>query len=527
MNAPTLHATILNLDPHWVDRSAVKTQKGSLDYAQLRDYSVRLARWLADNGCQRGDRIAVCLPKSIDSVLCLLGTMMAGAAYVPVDPTAPAQRQATIATLAGAQRILTTPEIGAALRESGMVLPPLTELAPVGVGASVAALVEGVPAQAPAAGQEVGANDLAAILFTSGSTGVPKGVSLSHGNILAFVDWTVDAFGFSAEDRLTSHAPFHFDLSTMDLYTSFRVGASVFILDEVLVRFPSSISKILAGERITSWYSVPTALRLLQEQGALARRDLSALRQIFFAGEVFPVPALRRVMAAFPGVEFINLYGPTETNVCTYYRLPGAPGAAALDIPIGIPCEHYEITIRDEGGRILPPGQSGEIFVAGPGVTKGYWQRADLTEKCRFDGREDSYRTGDFGYWLEDGNIRFQGRKDAQVKLRGHRVELMEIENVILNHPDIKETATVLLTPEGEDAVLFACVVPHGGASVNEATVYGQCAKFLPHYAEPHKVMVMDDFPRTSTGKIDRQQLRRLCEDARKAGSNECMGLEA
>ena len=273
MSLPTLHATILNLDPTWAGRTAVKTSKGSVDYAQLRDYSVRLARWLADHGCQRGDRIAVCLPKSIDSVVSLLGSMIAGATYVPVDPTAPAQRQATIAALAGARRMITTPEIAAALRETGMDLPPLTELTPVGVGAGIHALVAGVAAQVPEAGCLVDADDLAAILFTSGSTGVPKGVSLSHGNILAFVDWTVETFGFNAEDRLTSHAPFHFDLSTMDLYTSFRVGASVFILDEVLVRFPSSISKILAAERITSWYSVPTALRLLQENGELERRD--------------------------------------------------------------------------------------------------------------------------------------------------------------------------------------------------------------------------------------------------------------
>ena len=523
MKAATLHATILNLDPEWASRTAVKTPKGSLDYAQLREYSLRLARWLADQGCQRGDRIAVCLPKSIDSVIAQLGSMMAGAAYVPVDPTAPAQRQATIIALAGAQRILTTPEIGAALRNTGMTLPPLTELTSVGLGEGIASLLQGVSAgvpdaqvpnsELPVAGQAVGADDLAAILFTSGSTGVPKGVSLSHGNILAFVDWTVATFKFTADDRLTSHAPFHFDLSTMDLYSAFRVGASVFILDEVLVRFPASISKILATERITSWYSVPTALRLLQENGALERRDLSALRQIFFAGEVFPMPALRRVMAAFSGVEFINLYGPTETNVCTYYRLPCIPSEAALVIPIGIPCEHYQITIRDEHGKILPAGQSGEIYVAGAGVTLGYWQRADLTEQCRFDGRADSYRTGDFGCWQEDGNIRFQGRKDAQIKLRGHRVELLEIENVILSHPDMKETAAVLLAPEDEEAVLFACVVPQLGAVVNDATVYEQCAKFLPHYAEPHEVIVMADFPRTSTGKIDRQQLRQMCAD--------------
>lgn len=512
MNQQTLFATILNLDPTWAARPAVRMQKGGVDYEKLRDLSIRLARWLVDQGCNSGDRIAVCMPKSIDSVVSLLGIMMAGAAYVPVDPNAPAQRQSTIASLAGVKRILTTPEIASELRATGLELPPLTEVSSVGVGKGVDSLLQGVSAQLPETAHEVGGEDLAAILFTSGSTGVPKGVSLSHNNILAFVDWTVRQFGFTSEDRLTSHAPFHFDLSTMDLYTSFRVGASVFILDEVLVRFPSSISKILAEERITSWYSVPTALRLLQEHGALDRRDLSALRQIFFAGEVFPMPALRRVMAAFKGVEFVNLYGPTETNVCTYYRLPCMPDEMSLDIPIGIPCEHYTITIRDENGAILPQGRSGEICVAGPGVTKGYWNRPDLTEKCRFDGREDSYRTGDYGHFMDDGNIRFQGRRDSQVKLRGHRVELLEIENVIINHPDIKEAATVLLSAENEDPVLFACVSPQEKAKVSEETVYTQCAKFLPPYAEPHKIMVLTEFPRTSTGKIDRQELRRMCE---------------
>ena len=149
MKADTLHATILNLDPEWASRTAVKTPKGSLDYAQLREYSLRLARWLADQGCQRGDRIAVCLPKSIDSVIAQLGSMMAGAAYVPVDPTAPAQRQATIIALAGAQRILTTPEIGAALRNTGMTLPPLTELTSVGLGEGIASLLQGVSAGVP------------------------------------------------------------------------------------------------------------------------------------------------------------------------------------------------------------------------------------------------------------------------------------------------------------------------------------------------------------------------------------------
>ena len=511
MSQSTLFSTLLELDPTWEQRTAVKTQKGAMTYGELQDASMRLAHWLSRNGCIKGARVAVCLPKTIDSVVAQLAAMLAGAAYVPVDPMAPAQRQATIANLADACRVITTPKLAVLLRDTGMALPEITEIDGIGDGTGIRSLISETPAGAPAAAHTVGGSDLAAILFTSGSTGTPKGVSLSHANILAFVDWTVTTFGFTQDDRLISHAPFHFDLSTMDLYTSFRIGSSVFLLDEIVLRFPSTISKIIESERITSWYSVPTALRLLEEKGALERRDLSQLRQIFFAGEIFPVPALRKVMAAFPNAEFINLYGPTETNVCTYYRMPGIPSTDALDIPVGIPCEHYSITIRDEHGTILGPGESGEIFVAGPGCTLGYWQRPDLTEMCRFDGREDSYRTGDFGYWLPDGNIRFQGRRDAQVKLRGYRVELMEVENVILNHPDVKEAAVVIHANGEMEAEMYAFVVPQDGTRLDAETVYSQCSRFLPHYAEPHQVVVMEDFPRTSTGKIDRQNLKSRC----------------
>jgi len=220
------------------------------------------------------------------------------------------------------------------------------------------------------------------------------------------------------------------------------------------------------------------------------------------------VPSLRRVMQVIPQAEFINLYGPTETNVCTYYRLPEAPGPEVMAVPIGVPCEHLEVTIRDAEGRCITGPDIGEICVLGPAVMKGYWRRPEATAAARVDGREDSYRTGDFGCWRPDGTIRFAGRRDAQIKIRGHRVELAEIESAIVAHPDVKEAAVIFVQPESLDCALIAYVIPAVPGCLSPPLVLEQCQRVLPPYAKPHHVVVMDDFPRTSTGKIDRVQLR-------------------
>lgn len=504
-NLPLLHEKILNLDAGWEGRTAVKSTKGELTYRQLQQYAFRVANYLYARGCRPGDRVGVCLPKSLESVQLLLGALCAGVTYVPIDFKAPAARVQTIVNDAEARLVFVQPDMAEALNEQGGVTADLIQVEQVGSGNGLDVTLKDISAQEP--GYKGHLDDIAAMLYTSGSTGKPKGVMLSQKNISSFVQWAVDTFAFTGDDRLVSHAPFHFDLSTMDLYVTFRVGGSVFLLDDVLVRFASSISKILEKERITSWYSVPTALRLLVEHGALERRDCSSLRQVFFAGEVFPVPGLRKVMAAMPGVEFVNLYGPTETNVCTYHRLPGIPGEDVLAIPIGKGCENAEVSIVDDDGHPVGEGEQGEICVKAPTVMKGYWRRDDLTRASRLNGDSETYRTGDFGSWGSDGAIRFAGRRDAQIKIRGHRVELSEIESVIVAHEQVKEAAVTLAQWDDAEDQLIAFVVPEAPA-VTELQVAEQCNRFLPPYAQPHRVVLQNDFPRTSTGKIDRVQLK-------------------
>ena len=233
----------------------------------------------------------------------------------------------------------------------------------------------------------------------------------------------------------------------------------------------------------------------LQQRGGLA--GLTTLRTVLFAGEVFPTPALRRVMADLPGAVFANLFGPTETNVCLFHRLPGPPSADEDAVPIGIPCPHAGITLSE----------TGEILVTGPGVMLGYWRRPDQTDASRVNGRADSYRTGDIATRRDDGVMMFIGRHDQQVKLRGHRIELLGLEAVLQAHPSVRE-AVAVISPDARvpDARLIVFLVARN-AAVAETVLRNFIAARLAPSHQPNDIIWLNDLPRSSTGKIDRAAL--------------------
>jgi acyl-coenzyme A synthetase/AMP-(fatty) acid ligase len=253
-------------------------------------------------------------------------------------------------------------------------------------------------------------------------------------------------------------------------------------------------------------YSVPTALILLLQQGALERRHLDRLRLVLFAGESFPVSHLRRLMEMLPGREFVNLYGPTETNVCTYHRVASPPGADMLALPVGIPCEHLQVALLREDGSPAPIGETGEIVVSGPAVMAGYWNNPALTASVRHNGKPASYRTGDFGRMDAEGRIHLAGRRDEQVKIRGYRIELPEIAATLTSHPAVQEAAALVL--DGEPARLVASIAFKPGDSAATTDLLEHCRRWLPPYALPEEIRIMHALPRTSTGKIDRQRLK-------------------
>jgi amino acid adenylation domain-containing protein len=356
--------------------------------------------------------------------------------------------------------------------------------------------------------------DLAYILYTSGSTGEPKGVSLTHRNAMAFVTWAAEEFDVGPSDRLSSHAPFHFDLSVFDLFAAAHGAAAVVLVPPRASVFPLEVARFLREQNITVWYSVPSILTAMTTHAAVEALDAPDLRTLLFAGEVFPTKHLRRLMALLPHVRFANLYGPTETNVCTWYEVPPLPEDLVADIPIGRPITNDEVRILGEDGRPVAPGEPGELVVRGATVMRGYWADPERTERslvpdpCGGAFPDPVYRTGDIVREDPDGNLRYLGRRDAQIKSRGYRIELGEIETALISHPMVRECAVVAVPDELITNRIKAFIV--GCADERELVRF--CGQRIPKYMIPQAFEFRDDLPKTSTGKTDRRAL--VQEDA-------------
>jgi amino acid adenylation domain-containing protein len=522
---------LIRLVPHLVsasasrvpERPAIVQDDHTLTYAELESASNRFAHSLHTHGVRRGDRVALWLPKSPEAVIALYGTMKAGAAYVPVDPSAPAARLAYIARDCEVAGLVTLADRAAALDEAFGDRAPMRALWFAGAAAE-APRVAGLPG-VPWAALESEADsvpenpalegDLAYILYTSGSTGEPKGVMISHRNALAFAEWAGDTFAVTHEDRVANHAPFHFDLSTFDLFAGHRAGAAVHPVSPRIAAFPAAVAKAWTEQKLTVWYCTPSSLVLMLNRGNLAALDLSALRVLLFAGEVMPVGALRELMRLAPQARFANLYGPTETNVCTWYEL-AAPPADDEPLPIGKACPYCEAFVLDAELAPVPPGGMGELWIRGATLMQGYWGRPERTAQSVqpipvAPGLTDlAYRTGDLVRERPDGNLEFLGRRDHQVKTRGYRVELGEIESALLRHAAVAE-AVALPIPDPEITNrLHAVVVPKPGAATDETALKQHLAGTLPRYMVPEAIAIMASFPRTSSGKVDRQALLAL-----------------
>jgi amino acid adenylation domain-containing protein len=470
-----------------------------LSYGELRQSIAATADALQRVGVRPGDRVAISLPKSVGALTLILATLAIGAAYVPLNYRLPAsQLRAILRELR--PRLLVAGDLAIQSLEPA-TLPGLSIARTDGKACMPLEHVQRFPGSTP---DIASPDDLAAILYTSGTTGEPKGIMLSHQGMTSFVDWAADTFHVSAEDRATSHAPFHFDLSIFDIFCTLNRHASLYVLDDLATRFPGAMRAVLEKAAITVWYSVPTALAQLQARRALL--GLQSLRVMLFAGEVFQVPLLRQVMADLPTVEFANLYGPTETNVCTWYRVPG-PLASDVDIlPIGRVCPHYDVSLLDCNGAPVRKGETGEICVAGPPVMLGYWQQPELTAASRIDGRRDSYRTGDLGYLRADGELMLVGRKDQQVKVRGYRIELLALEATLNAHPAVHE-AIAVTTQDSAGGQLAVFLAPRG-TQAEPSDLRDYIASRLAPYYLPDRFEWLPELPRTANGKADRSALR-------------------
>lgn len=505
MDTELLHAPLYLPGVEKNTRPAFTHGADTLDYASLSRAAKAGSTLLIREGCKPGDRIAIALPKNLLATRAIFSTLAAGAVVVPIDPFAPPARILSILSDAEPHKLMTTTRVASALLDSASSnLPPITCLDNPAAWDELVQDLAFFETPAP-----VTPDAPAVFYYTSGTTGKPKAIVLSHRNISSFANWAIEHLGLNAEDRFASHAPLHFDLTTLDLYAGTKLGASTLLLDDVTVKFPAKISQLLEAHATTIWYSVPTALDLLVRYGALDRRNLEKLRMILFAGESFPIPALRKLMAALPGRAYINLYGPTETNVCTYHRVADPLPADILSLPIGIPCEHLQVALLKEDGTQAAMGEEGEITVTGSAVMTEYRNNPQLTEATHWQGKANSYRTGDYGRMDAEGNIHLLGRRDELVKVRGYRIELQEIAAILNQHPSVREASVFLSSTESR---LIAAVSLRSGGNDANLDILEHCKRWLPAYAVPDDIQILPDMPRTSTGKIDKQSLKQHYE---------------
>jgi amino acid adenylation domain-containing protein len=497
----------------------------TVTYAQLEERANRLGRLLKAEGCGKGDRVALFVPKGIPAVVAMLGSLKAGCVYVPIDLASPPARVQRIFDACDPTAVIVAPEgfrllsdcIGDGPRPFGVISTRSPDEVgnPLHVNATFSDLGSFAADHLEAETSDV---DLAHLLFTSGSTGTPKGVMITHHNVVTFVDWATRYFQTSAGDQVSGHPPLHFDLSTFDIFGSLSRGATLHLVPKQLNLLAPKLAQWMRDSRLTQWFSVPSILTYMAKFDVVGHDDFPDMQRLLWCGEVLPTPTLIYWMERLPHVSFTNLYGPTEATIASsYYRVPSVPADEREDIPLGSPCGGEALMVLDEDLSQVPAGDLGEICIRGVGLSPGYWRDAEKTAKAFVPDPEDPtrriYRTGDLGRVDENGLFRYVGRKDSQIKSRGYRIELGEIEAALNSLGCLRESAVVGVETGGFEGTMICCAyVPDGSEELSPPTLRRQLSSLVPSYMLPARWHRYDRLPKNANGKIDRRKIRETFE---------------
>jgi amino acid adenylation domain-containing protein len=488
-------------------------------YGDLDAQANRIAHALLAAGSERDDRVCLFIPKSPLAVAAMLGCLKAGCVYVPIDLASPAARVAKIVHAADPATILVSvagrEALAAVERADAFARPPVTGLLDAADARSTfdATTIAEAPASDPRVARSAG--DAAHILFTSGSTGTPKGVVITHENVGTFLQWAIAYFGIGPDDRLSGHAPFHFDLSTFDIFAALWTGAELHLVPPEANLLPRDLAAFIDAKRLTQWFSVPTVLAYMDKLGGIPPDGFPTLKRVLWCGDVLPVPVLQSWMTRHPGVPFTNLYGPTEATIASsFFTVTEPPSGDSGPTPIGSPCAGEELLVLDE--RLAPAarGEIGDLFIGGSGLSPGYWRDPEKTAQAFIadprGGPGRIYRTGDLARVREDGAVVFAGRSDAQIKSRGHRIELGEIETALNSLAAVHEAAVVAIETGDFDGKAICCAWAPGPAAPEGERLREELQPLLPPYMLPSRWLRLGVLPKNANGKIDRRRVLEL-----------------
>jgi amino acid adenylation domain-containing protein len=486
----------------WRDQTLYVAQDSRMSYGQTRQTMLQVAAWLiGENGVRPGQQIALCLPMGMTAAQLALGVLAAGACFIPLQFNGPPERLVEILASSECQWIVTTSAMASKLGSVASMTGPV-KIIEIDPGfAFLTKLLENIASlDEPVA---VDPNELAAVFFTSGSTGQPKGVMMSRSSMAETSFMMAGIVPLRMNDRIIMLSPLHY-ASALGLFFPLPAGCSTYLASEGEAMAAQTLAEILEREQTTIWIAAASRLRYLVENGDLERRNLRALRYVEFFGEQIPVEVLRTAARYLPQATLRNTYGASEAFWMSQFTVPGGQLAHLQSMPIGEPLPGYQFGLYDDEGNPVAEGDAGEICVVGPVAITGYWKRPDLTKASRLNGIPNSYRTGDLARLGTDGNYHFAGRRDHQVKIRGHRFELGEIEAVLRLHESVREAVAFVIGDE-----IGACIVADGRNDL-ASEVRAICAKRLPVFARPKRLEVFHEFPRLASGKVDRLKLRKI-----------------
>ncbi len=490
------------------EKIAVIDDENRITYKNLQQISKSVASHILAKGCKTNSPVLVYMKKSYKALASFMGVLYSGNFYVPIASDMPISRIEKIAENLSPALIIADSEGYENIRSS-------KELGNIDcVIFDDIASVEIDEDKISNALKSVIDTDPVYIMYTSGSTGVPKGVVVTHCGVLDYARWTTSEFAFTEEDIFGNQAPFYFDNSIFDIYSAFLLGATLVIIPEVLFNFPLKLPQYLRDMGITVIFWVPTVMINIANSGALEGIEMPALKKVLFCGEVMPNTQLNIWRKHFPDLMYANLYGPTEiTDVCMYYVVD-RPFNNSDPLPIGRACKNMRFTILNDDDKPAKINETGELCISGSGVSLGYYNNPETTQKVYVQNPVNStfterfYRTGDLAYLNDEGLVIFIGRKDSQIKIKGNRVELGEIENAAMCLPDV-EGACAVYDAENIRIVLFV----ESKAELKLRTFNNQLKEYIPKYMLPGKLVVMDKFPHTANDKIDRVTLKKMIND--------------